>query len=403
MADSPLTPHRGKRTGDTDLTMRLLGLQTEDEQQQAVIEFAKERGFKSDPKGTVPLPDHRGKNHLGGSPDDVAYAFHGGEPSPTTPDSPFLQALRPQDVSHIRNQLVRWWSHPGQWQHQFALQGRNKIEGWSGNRTHEAEDARWWMEETFRRSELYWVSPEMTEVISTLASTIPDCTPQPPVPDAFVMFAKSVPGTDAENGDTIYTSAMLWGTATLYRIGAVIACETYAWRDLVGLYRGLTPDMQDRFREIYPNRLMPTGGSEWPLGTMASEFRTVPPYESETQKTSIVEDRKLLATFWALCSQRIVVETVERPGGRAAMRQAQREGRKLDEVRVIRLREPTTRTSSGEGGPVEWSHRWLVGRHWRNQWYPSKGEHAPKLIEAYQKGPADKPLVIRETVRALMR
>jgi len=353
-------------------------------------------------QGGKNLEVRKGKKHLGGSAEDVADLFHGGKPQPNEPEE-FHLAVRPTDVPHQRQQLVRWWSHPGEWQHQFALQGRNKIEGWSGNRTREAEEARWWMEETFRRAELYWVSPEMTDVITTLAPSIPDCLPQPPCPDAFVMFAKSVPGTDAENGQTIYTSAMLWGAATLYRIGPVIAAETYAWRDLVGLYRGLTDGMKDRFREVYPNRLMPTGGSEWPLDIMTSEFNFVPPYESETQKASIVEDRKLLATFWALCSQRIVVESVERPGGRAAARQAQREGRKLDEVRVIRLREPTTRTPSGGGSAVEWSHRWLVGRHWRNQWYAKEQTHRPKLIEAYQKGPADKPLVIRETVRALMR
>lgn len=313
-----------------------------------------------------------------------------------------LQSLRPQDVAHHRQMLLRWWSHPGEWQQTMALQGRRKIPGWSENRAEEAEAARGWMEDTFRRAELYWVSPEMTEVIATLAPSIPDTVPQPPVPDAFVMFAKSVPGTDADTGNTIFTSAFLWGTINMYRIGPCIAAETYAWRDLVAVYRGMDERDQDSFRRILPTRLMPTGGSEWPLTAMTSEFNTIP-VEDDTMKTSILEDRRLLSTFWALASQKIVIESRERPGGRAAARQAAREGRVLDEVRVIRLREPTSHTATGTSGSIEYSHRWLVGAHWRNQWYPKKGQHAPKLIEAYVKGPEDKPLKVRETVRALVR
>jgi hypothetical protein len=357
----------------------------------------------ADPTLTDPEKHHRQPHSPGGGKGAFFSEWpQRGEEREHRVDQVLLQALRPQDVAHQRQQLLRWWSHPGKWQHSFALQGRHKIEGWVEDRDLEAEEARWWMEQTFKQAELYWVSPEMCDIIATLAPSIPDCTPQAPVRDAFVIFAKPIPGTDAENGEVIYTSAILWGTINMYRIGPCIAAETYAWRDLVGMYRGLDADQQEQFRQIYPNRLMPTGGSEWPLDGLISEFKSLP-LENPVQQASIMEDRRILATFWALASQKIVVETVERPGGRAAARQAQREGRKLDEVRVIRLREPTARTPSGATSDVEWSHRWLVGRHWRNQWYPSKGQHAPKLIEAYVKGPEDKPLKIRETVRALVR
>ena len=319
------------------------------------------------------------------------------------PDQSFLQSLRPQDVPHIRQQLLNWWSIPDRWQWEFALHGRNKIQGWKGNRALEAEEARWWMAETFKQAELYWVSPEMCDVLISLAPSIPDCLPQAPVQDAFVMFAKSIPGTDAENGDPIYTSAMLWGSTNVYKVGPCIAMETYAWRDLVALYRGMTPDMQESYRGIYPVRLQPTGGSEWPLDQETSDFSRIFPEGDSTRTDSMLEDRRILSTFWALASQRITVETRERPYTRQAMRQAQRRGEVLPEVRVIRLREPATRSRGDAGSDVEWSHRWIVGKHWRNQWYPASGQHRPKLIEAYQKGPADKPLKVRETVRALVR
>jgi hypothetical protein len=147
---------------------------------------------------------------------------------------------------------------------------------------------------------------------------------------------------------------------------------------------------------------MPTGGSEWPLEAMTSEFNTVP-LEDPVQQASILEDRRLLSTFWALASQRITIETREQPASRQARRQAERQGHTLPEVRVIRLRESATRSRGDAGSDVEWSHRWLVGEHWRNQWYPASGQHRPKLIHSYVKGPEDKPLKVRETVRALVK
>lgn len=314
----------------------------------------------------------------------------------------FLQAIRPADVAHQRHQLQQWWSYPGAWQRRLAISGDRPLPGWPGYEEPDGEGVRRVIAESFAEAELYWVSPEMTDVIVSLAPTIPDCTPQPPVECAFVVFARSIPGTDAETGTPIYTSAFLWHQVEMWRIGESLAIETYAWRDLVALYRSMPEKLQERYREVLPTRMHPTGRSDWPLGTMISDFSMLGDDESDTMKASMVEDRKLLATFWALCSQRIVIETRERPYTRQQVRQAERQGRRLEDIRVIRLREPTRKTTEGSRD-VEWSHRWIVGRHWRNQWYPSSDEHRPKLIEAYQKGPADKPLKVRETVRALVR
>ena len=46
----------------------------------------------------------------------------------------------------------------------------------------------------------------------------------------------------------------------------------------------------------------------------------------------------------------------------------------------------------------DWSHRWLVSGHWRNQWYPSEGVRRPIWIDAFVKGPSDAPLLVRPTV-----
>ncbi len=45
------------------------------------------------------------------------------------------------------------------------------------------------------------------------------------------------------------------------------------------------------------------------------------------------------------------------------------------------------------GGDVEWSRRWLVRGHWRNQWYPSEQVHRTIWISPYVKGPEDRPFI----------
>lgn len=80
---------------------------------------------------------------------------------------------------------------------------------------------------------------------------------------------------------------------------------------------------------------------------------------------------------------------------RTVRRRAEREGTPAPPViRVITLRrlaqdrpKPTT-----PGQTVNWHWQWEVRGHWRNQWYRKEGVHRPKFIEAYVKGPADKPL-----------
>jgi hypothetical protein len=78
------------------------------------------------------------------------------------------------------------------------------------------------------------------------------------------------------------------------------------------------------------------------------------------------------------------------------------------EVLVIQFRK--TRYTSAEGGEernINWSHRWLVGGHWR--WQPYKdpvsgGEIKKRIwISPYVKGPDDKPLKTKERVYVLAK
>jgi hypothetical protein len=74
------------------------------------------------------------------------------------------------------------------------------------------------------------------------------------------------------------------------------------------------------------------------------------------------------------------------------------------DVKVIELRraESMARAPDGSGEVVDWSCRWVVDGHWRNQ--PYKDEHKLVYIMPYVKGPADKPLKVpAHTVFAVRR
>tara|TARA_R110000824_G_scaffold21078_5_gene78847 strand:- start:833 stop:1762 length:930 start_codon:yes stop_codon:yes gene_type:complete len=93
--------------------------------------------------------------------------------------------------------------------------------------------------------------------------------------------------------------------------------------------------------------------------------------------------------------------------GRGARRRLQREHdlSEIPKVMIVELRRRASRSSTndGTGASVEWSRRWIVSGHWRNQWYPGKGVHAPRFIEPYVKGPDDKPLTEKIRVYSVSR
>lgn len=98
-------------------------------------------------------------------------------------------------------------------------------------------------------------------------------------------------------------------------------------------------------------------------------------------------------TAFHLMAQRLAT-VVSEPVDRATRRRAERQGEKPPPlIRIITLRRlEADRQRDGQGGNVDWRWQWTVRGHWRNQYYPSEGVHRDKFIEAYVKGPEDKPM-----------
>jgi hypothetical protein len=117
--------------------------------------------------------------------------------------------------------------------------------------------------------------------------------------------------------------------------------------------------------------------------------------DAEGRYTAADEWWKLVQTSLRLMQQRIATHS-DAALPRPTRKRAARAGLSLNEVMVVRLRRPTVKQNGDdEGTTVEWTHRWIVDGHWRNQWYPSRMSHRQVWISPYVKGPDDKELIVK--------
>jgi hypothetical protein len=106
----------------------------------------------------------------------------------------------------------------------------------------------------------------------------------------------------------------------------------------------------------------------------------------------IINDCRMFAAMLSFLQQRILIYSRESVS-RAARRRAEIKGRNIKpEVNVVRLRKAQYHSRQGEGREVDWSCRWIVHGHWRNQWYATEQKNHPVFINSFIKGPEDKPL-----------
>lgn len=116
---------------------------------------------------------------------------------------------------------------------------------------------------------------------------------------------------------------------------------------------------------------------------------------------------RLATALIMLADQRLVHATTEQlePVSRQERRAWEREGKEPPLVTIITLRRRVRENGDqpDEAGFVDWSHRWMVGGHWRQHYYPSDGTHRLIFISPYIKGPEDKPLVVKDRVVQLVR
>jgi hypothetical protein len=156
--------------------------------------------------------------------------------------------------------------------------------------------------------------------------------------------------------------------------------DTMSFEQLRGIGDGVIPS-------ILPMHVTP-----WWFGMSYEENET----DENGDETAADTWWKIVQTTFRLMQQRISHAHRERPE-RAARREGVRRGFHSNDVTIVRLRResnPDEAHDDGESGAANYSHRFIVSGHWRDQWYPSESLHRQLWISPYVKGPEDKPLVV---------
>lgn len=122
---------------------------------------------------------------------------------------------------------------------------------------------------------------------------------------------------------------------------------------------------------------------------LLSDFAAIKFGEEETRRFEPTE--LFQATLRVMAEVRFVSRYAERPD-RVARRTAKKNGFEERDVLVVRLRRQRPRKPSEPQSTANYSHRFLVSGHWRNQWYPSLHLHRQKWIFPYVKGAEELPL-----------
>lgn len=230
-----------------------------------------------------------------------------------------------------------------------------------------------------------WVSPDMSDLVASTAKLLPnrDVPPFPPAGIAYfanpiwLRVSVSLVGVEEYDLGSPTVEADVPIRVLDWLPGTV---ETYLRRDDLS---------EEQWEKAFPNHPQ-AQSEEWWLAS----------FPLQANNEGYEREWAIARSLWALSAQRVGVHRAEAPS-RPARRRAERAGIPPD-VSVVDLRRPVGAAVTG-GSSRDWSHRWLVGGHWRNQWLASTKTHRLTWINPYVKGPTDKPFVPKERVYRLVR
>jgi len=257
---------------------------------------------------------------------------------------------------------------------------------------------------------LYYVTADMTHLAVAASRSLPPFNIEHedvPAPAGFMVFEEPVFHYDADGAAKalrVPTVAISWGPTKIGLRGHADAMWITLWQpageallDALDQLNGTTTtaDQRDWFARGF-SPLQWQSEAVWPFGADQAVYGSA---------TSIAEALEALRAAWLLMQQPKIIETtdVERP--RAERKRDAREGLSTSPVRILDLRRaaPHRDAAAAQGGPGDYTCRWLVSGHWRQHWYPKRQVHRPVWIAPHLKGPEDKPLRTTETVHLWKR
>lgn len=266
-----------------------------------------------------------------------------------------------------------------------------------------------WVMDQLIDGDLYWVSPEMCQLLNHAYPIMPPTTATAdlmPSERGVVFFADSIAGTDAqEEGKTIYLTAMVWGPCQYdvtegnrKEMEPGVDPETQQIVDTAAYVQSFPDHFKGSGISISTwrkwDRWVPLGRTDWPYD-YETEAPFVPPGCTPTQLASIIEDRRILAAFALLSQQTNITYTREVAADRHAVKRLAR--KKLytpPKVRLVDIhKHKHVTTDEHESHRVDHQFRWIVSGHWRQQACgPKWTQRKPVYIQPHFKGPEDKPL-----------
>lgn len=244
------------------------------------------------------------------------------------------------------------------------------------------------------QSALWWVGSDMCDLLEASAPTMPA---QPLMPDdppdqrGFVVFERPLVGTDGITGERRpMASCMRWAPVRfLDGRGHALLIETFVHGQVPGM--GTT--------------VWPLGYATWMVGAEPGQANGPDgnTLEGREARDSSEEDCRRIAALWTLSAQETLASVAATESPKAAAKRAQRE-QLPSTVNVVRLRRASSHhADTDQPSDRNYSHRWIVSGHWRNQYLPSRDAHRLQWIAPHVKGPEDKPLVVKDTVKAWVR
>lgn len=233
-------------------------------------------------------------------------------------------------------------------------------------------------------TEVYYWAPDFVKVIADTFTDLPETTLTPdllPAPAGYCYLDGIIPippFRDAHDG-VVPDDIRAFSWCTIYD---PTRPKESAYGLFVVLYTVAAPHLS--------TTPMPTTIYFWPINTTTKEMSD---HDEQAREERVKKRLNAVVTAFLFLRQEVMVTSRRQPD-RATRRRLKRASPGAGtEVKVVELRtRHYVHDRTDEPRSVEWSCRWLVRGHWRNQYYPSTEVHRPKWIQPYAKGPEDKPL-----------
>ncbi len=250
-----------------------------------------------------------------------------------------------------------------------------------------------------KSSNLWWIDAEMTSLIDAAAKSFPlhvlknedVCEDD----SGICFFEQPIYGINVDHPESpVPIHAMSWSLGFM-RLNEISSDR----QPCISIFSWMRVEDGDWLANA-GHKWMPLGMAVWTLGHHQAELFS---HKNQADIESNIEDCSRLMTIWMLASQQGISKPVLQKMDRSAFRRNQRENCKISPIKIINLRKPENHHSSdSDSQEMNWSHRWIVDGHWRQQPYgQGRSQTRPVWIAPYIKGPESKPLVVKETVKIM--